>query len=469
MERTEERSRRWPGIAMPIVLAAVVGALFFASPFLRRPLEILAGAGALLAFLSALTVRQAWFRNALLLAASLAFACFAVEMAEKFFHVTRILSPRQQPRALGEGGGYSWDVAEPAGYFAARDRALADGVRLDPPEGPRVGDPFMGADPDELVTTGRDVGVVRATSVALKRFYLVNTPLGYELNPGNRVHDFACEPESGRYYFDALYTTIPRGFRYTRGNPESSDIHLFYGDSFTFGVFLNDDETLPHYFSEAADFDENILNLGVMGWGPHQSLRAMETGRFLPEPPPGARVRGVYFGLIDHHVDRVINPSRKYMSEPSYVLEEGRARYRDRSNVRGLATVAGDILNKSRFFSVLRDRLSARSRDGEDGWRLVTAILAEMDRLSRERYGVPLTVIYWDAREDVVPMLTRAGLDAFRVGEAFPEGEGWRALSIRYLVFDGHPSAAANRELARHLRARGVWAEGKGGKGEAGR
>lgn len=449
-------TRKHPLWPTGLVLAVDAGALavfLFVMPSLRRPFEMLMLLLAALAVGTAIFARTGFVRNAAVVAASLAAAVFLMEMAEKCFAPTRrLVAPTATTTLLGEGGPYAWDMLDIRSYLAARERALAGGV---PPEALAVrfaGDVFADAGAG-LAVSHREAGGLRATTEGYKKLYLTGTELGYELNPDNTVRDYGADPESGQLAFDAVYTVNADGYRATRGDSRSAETYIFLGDSFTFGIFLNDDQTLPYFFSRLNGFAANVMNLGVPGWGPHQSLRALQTGRFPGTAAAPGRVRGVYYGLIDTQADRAVNPSPLDMTSPRYALENGRLVFQPRRARTGLAADLAAMMDKSRVYPVLRERLSVRWRqhDFDAKWRLTAAILAETDRICRARYGVPLTVVYWDGDPSVTKMLAAAGLDVVPVGDAFPEGEGWRRMAIQYKIFDGHPSAYGNARLAEYL------------------
>lgn len=453
-------SRKSSGRVLAVVILVDVAALatfYLVMPSMRRPLEILAAVVAVLGVATAVAVKNGFLRGLALTVASVAAAVFMVEMAEKAFKVTDMLAPRAAARMVGEGGEYPWDVGRPETYLAARDRAKADGVEPGALADRFAGDVFAGIPRDTLMVSHRAAGSLEATMVGLKKFYLTNTPLGYEHNPDNRVRDYGAEPKSGRMVFDALYTIGAEGYRLTPGAPaEAEATYVFLGDSFTFGVFLNDDETLPHYFSRAGG-GRRVMNLGVSGWGPHHALRVLETERYAGlEGGNPAGVKGVYFGLIDTHADRASTPTTKFMTAPFYVLDDDRPVLRPRETRGDFAGAMAGMMEKSRVYPVLRDRLTARlhQNDVEYKWRLTVAILAGIDRICRERFGVPLTVVYWDDNETVAEAIRARGLDLVRVRDAFPEGADWKRMAIKYMVYDTHPSAHANRLLAGHLIGR---------------
>jgi hypothetical protein len=84
----------------------------------------------------------------------------------------------------------------------------------------------------------------------------------------------------GDTVYDVHYT-IKDGIRYTpNSNETGSETAVFFGCSFTFGTGVNDTETLPYHFNEAAGRHFRIKNCGLPGYGPHQMLALTESNLF---------------------------------------------------------------------------------------------------------------------------------------------------------------------------------------------
>lgn len=437
---------------------AVLSVFYWMMPSLRRPFEILMVVLSVLAVATAVFVGRPGVRALCMIVASLAIALFSVEMAQKVFNIMEVTRPTAKPITAGAGGKYSWNSDDPATYLTAKQRARADGVTPEALVDRFTGDYFAGVDRASIRVL-RDVsrhGVIVVEG--LEALYHPEARLGYGLNPGAVARCYSMVRETGEFVTDALYRIDANGARETRGSGDSGDAYVFLGCSFTFGQYLQDDETLPHYFSEFGDFRDKVANLGTSGWGPAHVLMDLESDyRLTKELGSRPTVRGVVFSLIDDHVHRVA--TARLRAGPNYLLRDGRPVYArtvyseaDDSFLGRMAT----MMEKSRVYPTLRDRVFHQVRSGGEGygWDLLIAILKEIDGICRQRYGVPLLVVYWDDTPEVVGMLRDAGLDTVRVGEAFEEGEDWRRMAIKYQVYDLHPSAYANRKIAELLRYR---------------
>ena len=104
--------------------------------------------------------------------------------------------------------------------------------------------------------------------------------------------------------FDTGYTIDSNGLRIAPpySNDDLAGSVLFFGCSYTFGVGLNDDETLPYQVGVQSDGRYRTFNFAFVAYGPSQMLAAVETGRVgrVVDTPP----RYAYYMAITHHVWR---------------------------------------------------------------------------------------------------------------------------------------------------------------------
>ncbi len=74
---------------------------------------------------------------------------------------------------------------------------------------------------------------------------------------------------------------------------------LFFGDSFTFGEGVKDDETMPYSVGQKTHGRYEIFNFGFLGYGPHQMLAQLQQG--LVDSAIHCRpAYAIYLGLPDH-------------------------------------------------------------------------------------------------------------------------------------------------------------------------
>lgn len=443
---------RYGLLVMLVVDVVTLGILFDRIPRIPRPFEVMMGVTAGLMILTAIFVRKEWVRSAMLIVASVAVTVFAFEMGEKYFSLTNIFVPSTpQPDIVGGGGKYAWNRFSAASYLEALDRAVADGVVKDEDRATFAGDIFAGRDKSEIGGEIRDKSPDEDGYFSLRTGMtpVVDSPLGYENGRNGLDRQFYRNVPSGRYLFDAAYSFNHFGGRKTRGNPDAEEVYIFLGCSFTFGFGLNEDQTLPYFFSREMGFRANVINVAVSGYGPNHALRELELNYRLGLAGINpSHVRGVYFGFIDDHANRVVLPKTQN-SVPYYKLDGDKLVYLEKGGYFSRRFFI--MMGKSRIYPVLLDRfLRSGEKDTQSyRWRLTWATLREMDRIVRERYHVPLTVVYWDDDPNVTEELRNSGLQVLFARDAL--GAKWRDQAIRYLLHDTHPGPAFNRELAKYI------------------
>jgi hypothetical protein len=85
----------------------------------------------------------------------------------------------------------------------------------------------------------------------------------------------------GRTIYDVVYTTGPDHFRVMPQATETPDACvLLFGDSFTFGDGVADEETYAAQIVKQSGRRVAAQNFAVSGWGPHQFLAGLQSGRF---------------------------------------------------------------------------------------------------------------------------------------------------------------------------------------------
>jgi hypothetical protein len=283
-------------------------------------------------------------------------------------------------------------------------------------------------------------------------YFVQGGDLGYGPAPGVRVTSKLTwnSPEGRVPSYDVVYTISDQGVRVTRGNPDG-DTWLFTGCSMMFGEGVNDDETLPAYFSAALDHRANVVNLGFHGYGPHQMLRSLETDRTRPLLH-GVVKQVVYEGIYDHPI-RAAGKDAWDVFGPSYVLAGDGVAYAGPFHGRFVGLVRR-VLRKSDFVTFVLDRVIPHAKPSDEDIERYARILERSAQLAREKLGAGFTVIYWDADGEssarVLARLRKTDLSIMLVSDVIPRSE-WAGLRI---PGDVHPKPEVNRRLAAALAAR---------------
>jgi hypothetical protein len=273
--------------------------------------------------------------------------------------------------------------------------------------------------------------------------------LGYAPRPGVRV--LSRKTLSNQLIYDVVYTISDRGVRVTRGNP-NGDTWLFMGCSITFGEGVNDDETLPAYFSAHLGYQANVVNLGFHGYGPHQMLRSLELD--LPRPLLHGVVRQVVYQGIGNHAWRAAGHARWDLYGPSYALSRDGVTYVGpfRNQLAGSIL---KVLQKSDFFQFVLDRTLFQVRVSDEDIERYARILERSAQLSLKQYGAGFLVVFRDRDNElsrrILQRLRKTTLQVLVLSEVIPRRD-WAGLRIH--PSDGHPKPEFHRKLATALAAR---------------
>ena len=261
---------------------------------------------------------------------------------------------------------------------------------------------------------------------------------------------FAALTPEGRTVYDVRYTIGDDGFRVTPLASTSGDKIVFYGDSFTFGDGLNDDETLPYNFAQLTG--RPVKNYGFHGYGVQQPLSIMKsdldtsgTVNFLLTAPWHAERAAckVFYSAGSPKYEIAANGS---------VVQTGLCRM-----ITSLGPL-GKIINVSNLFQLY---LATRSTEVTDAdYDRYLAIIGDMARISRER-GQKFIVGFIRADESLFKgthftnekILNRLRAIADEVVDLTlaPRNE---ELDPKYYLdeTDRHPSALANQARAKILK-----------------
>ena len=438
-----------------LVLDAIVfGVVYYYIPEMVRPLDGVLITAFGLGLITVLWLRNGLLRNVAMTVAVVAAVLFGLEMAEKKFDLTGMLDEPAQPQARKDYGPakYAWKMGSAASYLDAVARYRADGGDPDVLSMNFAGDVFKGTPSTDLSVRMKRQGGKEEAWIGRKPANIPGPPLGYELSPDNLLRHYVKDAKSGEMALDISWTTGGDGLRKTRCLNQDGDVYLFLGCSVTFGFGLNDDETIPHFFAAEKEFQDRVLNFGVSGYGPHQTLRDLELNRHSGKADFDlARVKAVVYTLINDHARRADNPS--VPGEPKYALENGALTFIGEVGDSVLGGRVDLVLERGRIYPKLRSKFAekANALKGEYRLELLYVLLGRIDQLCRERYGVGLTVLYCDDDEMLAKEVARHVDAVVMADSAMPEE--WRSEPIKYYVYDGHYSANTNRFLAQGLRA----------------
>jgi len=291
-------------------------------------------------------------------------------------------------------------------------------------------------------------------------YYRLDDVLGTAPRMGAIAH--ASRHEHGKLVYDVTYTIDSDGLRIAppvrAGNLAGSI--LFFGGSFTFGEGLQDDETLPYQVGVQSQGAYRIYNFAFHGYGPHQMLASIESGRVLRvvDTPP----RYAIYQLISDHVARVAGKIPYGKHSPRYVLDsDGVARlhghFGDGDDPPSAIEIRLDgQLRKSALYRTIAN---LEPRTNEADVRLLLAIVRKSrDELAVQFPGIQFQVILWSFKDDkriceeLNDGLTNMNIPVHSIDGILPD---FAQDPQKYILspVDGHPNALADREIASYVVA----------------
>ena len=261
-----------------------------------------------------------------------------------------------------------------------------------------------------------------------------------------------------KYHGDTLiysvrYTIDDHGLRVSppTGTPSAGCV-LFFGGSVTFGEGVEDNEAMPYQVGLLSGNRYRVYNFGFHGYGPHQMLAALESGRV--DAIVDCRPTHVVYQAIIPHVERAAGLAAWDRQGPRYTSRQG-----------GGATLAGRFddaavnppwktwLGRYLTYATLFGRRRAAN---DEEIRLYADIVDSARSFVEQAFeGAEFHVLVWDndglpAHDRVMRALEPKNLRLHRISDVLP---GYRENKARFelSVHDHHPNAAAHAAIAGYI------------------
>lgn len=247
--------------------------------------------------------------------------------------------------------------------------------------------------------------------------------------------------ENFRYasVFDTTQTRYNNFFRYTDCNINSKESYVFLGCSFVFGDGVNDDETLPYYFSKLMNFKNNVINCGICGQATNTALNILNNELFMPLVKPDSQIKHFFYSLYYSHKDRNFRTESICIDDRLY-LNNKWTRIKQPLGVFKIVFARSYIFKK--FFLNMIDKHNNKFYEN-----YLLNSLMYMDKIAKEKYGSKFTVIVWsEFSEDFIDKLKQLPIDIIVLPKTFNSDKlGYR------IQYDGHPTSKAYKEIAELL------------------
>jgi hypothetical protein len=299
-------------------------------------------------------------------------------------------------------------------------------------------------------------GTVKGRStVTIDRGWSVLQPImGWGAEKAGTYHAKMTDTSDNSIIYETDYTFDSNLLRHTV-SADTGPAVVFFGDSFTFGDGVRNDETLPQDFADLTDRKVRVLNLALTGYSPQQFLREMETGRFDEVIGPDPKL--FIFLTAPWHAERTSCKAYWTAHAPLYVLENGRPVFKGECN-EGASLYWRDWLNNSALYRYFAEPW--RHRVSHKDVELYVSELEAAVKLAREKYGVPTIIPYLSepasylagtgfTDESIMQRLRDSGAIVIE-SSLRKEAAAGQPISIR---IDGHPTPLANRLRAAQIKA----------------
>jgi hypothetical protein len=270
--------------------------------------------------------------------------------------------------------------------------------------------------------------------------------LGFGPEHAGRFHAEKRDPKTGSEIYLADYTIDANLLRQTISS-EKGPAFVFFGDSFTFGLGVNDSDTLPQIFADLLDHKQRVLNLGFGGYGPQQVLREMETDLF--DHLIGAQPWLFVFMTFAGHAERTACKPCWLRLGPHYVIENGRITFKGPC-YEGPSLWLREWLENTAAYRVFI--APYRQRIGHDDIELYIRTMVAAVQLAKAKYGVPTLIPYIRTSSNyfegtgfsddaIIARLRDGGATIIDASLAEEQAQG----ALISIPGDGHPTPLANR------------------------
>jgi len=250
--------------------------------------------------------------------------------------------------------------------------------------------------------------------------------------------------------FEVTYHTDHLGHRISPGKYEGRNkFALFMGCSFTFGVGVQDNETVPYYFAEKQK-DYVPYNYGLGASGPHQFLRLLETKNLREEIKEEQGI-GIFY-YIEEHIQRATMhlPSIGWLRQsPHYELNQNQE-LEYQGNFEEDKSLWAQLLLKLAFqnFDYFTHHIFPRvsKQDGDTTCKIIKKIKSEF----LKQFPNSQFVVLYNSGDMIYPMkncLKKEGINYVSVAPRVNIQLGKKAS----IYGDGHPTALANELIANIL------------------
>lgn len=228
--------------------------------------------------------------------------------------------------------------------------------------------------------------------------------------------------------YNVTYTTDKNSFRQTKGNIKGNT-YIFLGCSFMFGEGLNDDETLPYYFSQLSDFKYNVINAGFPSTATYISYALLKSNKLIE--CVDTKIEYIIYEFFSDHIYRNLVGSNIV-----YKIDAG-----------NLVKV-----EKGESVEIFTNKI-LQSKYKEKGLNLTVKLLEEMNEIVKERYNSKFLVVLYETYDhDNITKELKEVLDKLEIETIYTKLKKDENDIYYYKIKnDEHPTKNANIEIAQTI------------------
>src|SRR5262245_5560107 len=245
--------------------------------------------------------------------------------------------------------------------------------------------------------------------------------------------------------YQVKYTIDGHGLRIASPSVDAqrrkSNCLLFFGDSFTFGEGVKDEETMPYRVAQKTNGRYEAYNFAFLGYGPHQMLAQLQEG--LVDAAIQCKPAVAIYQALPDHVSRAAGLEAWSQFGPKYVsAKDGlvlwKGRFEDeqphgvlgtfRAFHRNLPKDAKRYLEKSAMYRAL---LFMHRPVNDDDIDVYLRIVDRSKQVIESRYaGASFHVVFWDfsgenpVESKIIDGLKQKGIPVHLISTILPEYRG---------------------------------------------
>jgi len=293
-------------------------------------------------------------------------------------------------------------------------------------------------------------------------YYKVDKFLGFAPNKGRKINYNIFYND--KVVFNADYSFDENGLRISPpfNDRNSKGSVLFFGDSFTFGFGVNDNETMPYQVGVKTNGKYRIYNFAQSGYGPHQMLSQLEHDIVKNVVSYKENIYAIYQAIPDH-INRSAGLSYWDYHGPRYVLgKDKEVIFAGNFDDISLPKIILKYLNKSLIYRDLLGNIRFLNRERDIDLYIAIVLTAKKNFEKLYPYG-KFHIIFWDNRfpadekpEEILEWtkvhryFIDKGINVHLISNILPDYPNNR-LKYDISPYDKHPNVLTHRLIAEYI------------------